>query len=161
MQKLVVSIAAATLFIGVSAQARPRTEHANEGLQRVLAISVNGQTASLKLADGKSLDIPASTVRVVESGDEQPAKSMSTARSKASAQGAVKTRSRMSLQELQSLSEANPDALPALVSVKYDRDGYVKRARVIVFSSASETKAFLDRSARRRAEMKANAKPSH
>jgi hypothetical protein len=161
MQKLVVSIAAATLLFGVSAQARPKGEHGNEGLQRVLAVSVNGQTASLKLADGKSLDLPASTVRVVESRNEQPAKSMDTARSKASAEDAMKSQKRLSLEELQSLSQANPDALPALVSVKYDRNGYVKRARVIVFSSASETNAFLDRSARRRAEMKANAKPSH
>lgn len=150
-------LACALLVVAAPASAgRGKSEKSNEGPQLVSGVTMNGPLAAITLADGRVVEIPASLVKISQDAVAEPG---SASDGKAGAQAGVKQRKRIALDEVVARSQASGE-LPAILNVKYDRDGHVKRARLMLFASKSEASAFLDRAARHRAEMK-SAKPNN
>ena len=157
--RALITLTAVILILALPAYARrDKSERGDKGPQRVLSVAMNGQLATFKLANGGTLEVPASLVKIAEPGDNAHEGGHAA---DANAQPAMKQHKRMSLDKLVTLSKASSDSLPAVVSIKYDHDGMIKRARVVVFASSTEATSFLEKAARRRAEMKAAAKPNH
>ena len=107
--------------------------------QRLVAVSQNGSTVTLHFENGNTVDVPAASVKIREA-------------SHPSHQRAV-----VSVAQLGGMSAAGP--LPAVAFVQNGAQGSVTHVRVRVFESDAETRAFLQRSADRRAAR--NAKTSN
>jgi hypothetical protein len=150
-----ISIAALALLCAATAFAgRNKAERPDSVLQRVTSLDLKGDVATFKLADGNTLQLAASVIRVSRGAGEEVAADRAPR-----SENAMKGKTRISLNDLASMSQAG--ALPAVVRVKYDKDGYVKRAKVIVFANEADASSFVERAARQRAEIKAASKPNH
>lgn len=158
--RAIASFAVSILILAFPAYARrDKVERDNKGPQRVVGVALNGQLAAFKLVDGGTVEVPASLVKIAEPGDRQhePGNASDAG---ASGKPAMKQNKRVSLNKLVTMSKAS-DALPAVLIVKYDREGLIKRARVVLFASSTEATSFVEKAARRHAENKAAAKPNH
>jgi hypothetical protein len=122
----------------------------NSTPQRVTGIALNGEMATLKLADGSSIELPAAIIHLRDQRDVAEDKSVTGS-------GGKRNRG-VSLQQLAAKSEGD---LAAIVRVRYDKNGSARRARLQLFSNHSEASAFMEHVAKRRAEVKAAAKPNH
>ena len=139
--------AAMLLLVGSAVAAQKEgSERDRSGLVRLTSITENGTTVTLHLEDGRVLDVERSRVNIT--GHPGSAQAGGVTRRE--------QRREMSLDHLSAMGEP----LPAVVKVKYGHDGSIKRARVQVFASEAETRAFLDNRASRRAAMQ-SAKPNH
>ena len=118
-------VLAAILTLALSA-ATATAKHTRELPQRLVAVSQNGSSVTLHFENGNTVDVPATNVKI-----------------------RTHQRGGMSVARLSGMSGAGP--LPAVAFVQDGPQGSATHARVRVFESDAETRAFLQRSADRRA----------
>ena len=131
MFKRTLVLVAATL-LATSAFAGTKGK-GNGAPQRLMAVTVNGQLTTLKLGDGTSVEVPSGAIRIAPSQGGDVASDADEARGM--------QKNRMTLDQLAAMKADN--GLPAVVMIRYDKNGLIKRAKVRVFPSSGETNAFL------------------
>jgi hypothetical protein len=130
----VVSLLFAPHLFG--AKAKRIAKQGSHEPQRVMSLSENGPIVTLKLENGKVVDVAKSEVKIKDG-------SLSKATDRR------KKEERLSVARLSEMSAANPNALPAIVTFSYKRDGTVRKAKVRLFATEGDMKAYLaDRSER-------------
>lgn len=146
------TIAIATLLTAAVVTAAPKQR--GEAPKRIMSVATTDQTVTLRLDDGRSIDVPAHSVVV---RDLRKEKAGSTARmrvhSNAENQGtqpdapaAMEQGGRgMELSEFRALAASTQGLVPAVAKIRYAQDGSVRRARIMVFDNDDATAKFLAR----------------
>lgn len=128
-------IITATVFAGEG-----RGSRGEGGIQALSAVSAKGAVLTLRLADGTTVDVPRASIKIVAGGQSDVA----------AADGRAARKRRPSVDDL--VAQSASGSLPATVMLRYDRDGYVKRARVNLFRTTAEASAFVEKGRRNREE---------
>lgn len=158
------TIAITTLLTAAVVTAAPQQHRRAQAPARVMSVSATEQSVTLRLDDGRSVDVPANAVVV---RDLRQNKSASTSRmrvhSNAENQGgqeetaggrAIHGRA-IEFSEFREMAAASHGLMPALAKIHYGPDGSVRRARIMLFESDAATANFLARGKNAKAERRA------
>jgi len=147
MSKLLHSkVIAGALILAAPVLLAARVKQADQlsGPQRVMSIIENGPVVTLRLENGKDLEVARSVVKIKNAAHRNEKRDKSD-------KGAL------SISQLAQMS-----ALPAIVSLSYGHDGSVKKAKIRVFRNEDDMNAFFAaRNARAAATASQNREQHH
>ena len=145
--KLSIAILITAALCATTVIAAPRDQQL-EAPQRLVSIAEQGGVVTLRLANGRSVDVPASAVMVRE---ERASGATRQSNRSANAMPDTATSRKQGLRgtNLSEIASLSRGAVPAAVKIRYAPDGTVRRAKITVFESEAAADAFIAASSRR------------